>query len=98
MNKMNDNETVLYAAVLSALTFERLFVVEAVIRELKPKIPFLGDEALDWILSEVKSYVAWGREYVDDKKFLPEWADVLDELTDEKRIRAEYRKMRGNPG
>ena len=91
---MTDKEAVLYSAVRGALRDDKLWMMEAVTREVKPAVPYLGDDALGMMLGTVGRYVKRGREYEHDVKFLPEWVDFLQVLADEKMARDAYRKAR----
>lgn len=84
---MTDAEYVYFNAVRSALNYDELKSTEAVIRAVKPAIPYLSNEALRAILEKVNAYVEEGKSGVFDAHFIPEWADVRAWLTEEKQIR-----------
>ena len=84
---MTDSEYVYFNAVRSALNYDELKSTEAVIRAVKPAIPYLGDEALNAIYEKVNAYVEEGKSGVFDAHFIPEWADVRAWLLEEKKVR-----------
>lgn len=93
---MTDAEYLFFNAVRGALNYDEPRSTEAVIRALRPKIPFLGDEALGEILKLVSAYIDEGIQGGFDAHFIPEWSDVRAWLTEEKQIRADIRKKVGN--
>lgn len=86
---MTDAEYLFFNAVRSALNYDEIRSTEAVIRALRPKIPFLGDEALAEISKIVGNYVDEGKSGVFDAHFIPEWADVRAWILEEVQIREE---------
>lgn len=93
---MTDAEYLFFNAVRSALNYDELRSTEAVIRALRPKITFLGDEALAEIAKIVGNYVDDGKEGVFDAHFIPEWADVRAWILEEVQIREEIKRRIDN--
>lgn len=100
---MTDAETVLYCALWYAVHIDELSATEAVIREVRPKIPYLSDTALEKMRTEVLLYLWCGKDYADTEtakyyKFVPEWVDFLELLNAETKARAEFRTAGGDSG
>lgn len=85
-------EKVLLAAMKYALTLEEGDTVEAVIFTLKPRIPYLSDDALWKMLTAVEMYVKRGKQYDFGEAFLPEWSDVMAWILEERNRRIEAKK------
>lgn len=80
------NEKVLWCAMKYALCLEEGDAVEAVLHTLKPKISELSDKTIYEMITAAETYVNRGKQFDFDAKFVPEWADVLAWLKEE-RIR-----------
>ena len=98
---MTDAETVLYCAVWYAVHVDELTATEAVIREVRPKIPYLGDVVLDKIRTQVLLYLWCGKDYQDVEtakyyKFVPEWVDFLELVNREIKARKAFHADRGD--
>lgn len=84
---MTDIEYLYFNGVRGALNYDEIKSMEAVIRILRPQIPFFGDEALNTILDWVNAYITEGQMGKFDAHFIPEWADVRALLKEERQIR-----------
>ena len=90
---MTEKEKVLWCAVKYAHAVDDDESTAAVLSELTPRIPYMGDTALWELFKAVRGYLDTARQY--GAKHVEPWETELDYIKDELAMRLKIREGEG---